>query len=184
MRTLSSADSTQELIKYKEEIMESVLSLVKKYLEEQAVKSKPAATYLDQPTPPGVIQRHSAPRAPIGTGRGYGRGWSQPIQRFTGPKPTVMEAPKPVSNKKMEMQEREYEEEQQCYSTMACYDPAEQEDIESQVMDKLCLMKQTEQPLLTTITCGDHQIMIPLVPELKNTVIHLCLLYTSPSPRD
>ena len=73
----------------------------------------------------------------------------------------------------MEMQEREYEEEQQCYSTMACYDPAEQEEIESQVMDKLCLMKQTEQPLLTTITCGDHQIMIPLVPELKNTVIHL-----------
>ena len=113
MRALSSADSTQELIKYKEEIMESVLSLVKKYLEEQAVKNKPVATHLDQPTPPGIIQRPSVPRAPIGTGRGYGRGWSQPIQRFTGPKPTVMETPKPVSNKKMEIQEREYEEEQQ-----------------------------------------------------------------------
>ena len=39
-------------------------------------------------------------------------------------------------------------------------------------MDKLCLIKQTEQPLLTTITCGDYQIMIPLVPELGNTAIH------------
>ena len=136
MRTLSSADSTQELIKYKEEIMESVLSLVKKYLEEQAVKTKPAVTYLDQPTPPSVIQRPSAPRVPFGIGRGYGRGWSQPIQRFTGPKPAVTETPKPVRNKRMEVQEREYEEEQQCYSTLPHYDPAEQEDVESQVMDQ------------------------------------------------
>ena len=44
--------------------------------------------------------------------------------------------------------------------------------MESQVIDKLCLIKQTEQPLLTTITCGDHRIMIPLVPELRNTAIH------------
>ena len=152
----------QRGLDYKEEIMESVLSLVKKYLAEQAVKNKPVATYPDQPTPPGAIQRPSAPRAPFGTGRGYGRGWSQPIQRFTGPKPAVTETPKPVSNKRMEVQEREYEEEQQCYSTLPCYDPAEQEDVESQVMDKLCLIKQSEQPLLTTITCGDHQIMIPL----------------------
>ena len=93
MRTLSSADSTQEFIKYKEEIMESVLSLVKKYLEEQAVKSKPEVTYLDQPTPPSVIQRPPAPRIALGTGRGCGRGWSQPIQRVTGPKTAVTEAP-------------------------------------------------------------------------------------------
>ena len=73
----------------------------------------------------------------------------------------------------MEVQEREYEEERQCYSTLPYYDPGEQEDMESQVMDKLCLIKQTEQPLLTTITCGDHQIMIPLVPELSKTVIHV-----------
>ena len=38
----------------------------------------------------------------------------------------------------------EYEEEQQCYSTLPYYDPGEQEDMESQVMDKLCLIKQTE----------------------------------------
>ena len=66
MRALSSADSTQELIKYKEEIMESVLSLVKKYLEEQALKNKPVATHLDQPTPPGIIQRPIFPEHPSG----------------------------------------------------------------------------------------------------------------------
>ena len=119
MGALSSGDSTQELIKYKEEIMESVLSLVKKYLEEQALRNKPVTTHLDQPTPPGTIQRHIIPRTPIGTGRGYGRGWPQPIQRFTGPKPTVMETPKPVSNKNMEVEGREYEEEQQFYSRLA-----------------------------------------------------------------
>ena len=45
--------------------------------------------------------------------------------------------------------------------------------MESQVMEKLCLIKQTKQPLLNTIKCGDHHIMIPLVPELRGTVIHL-----------
>ena len=103
--------------------MESVLSLVKKYLEDQAVKAKPAVTYLDQPAPPGMIQRPSAPRVPFGTGRGYSRGWSQPIQRVTVPKPTVTEAPKPVGNKRMEAQEREYEEGQQCYPTLSYNDP-------------------------------------------------------------
>ena len=49
--------------------METVLSLVKKYLEKQAVKDNPAVTYLDQPAPQGIIQR-----IPFGTGRGYGRG--------------------------------------------------------------------------------------------------------------
>ena len=50
--------------------------------------------------------------------------------------------------------------------------------MESQVIDKLCLIKRTEQPLLATITCGDHQIMIPLALELRNTVIHLDVYYS------
>ena len=99
--------------------METVLSLFKTYLEEQAVKVRPAVTYLDQPAPPGLVQRPSAPRTPFGTGRGYGRGWSQPIQIFTTPKPTVAETPRPVSNKSMEVQEREYEGEQERYPLLS-----------------------------------------------------------------
>ena len=73
----------------------------------------------------------------------------------------------------MEVPERDYEVEEECYPPLSYHDLGDQEDMQRRVIDKLCLIKQTEQPLLTTITCGDHQIMIPLVPELRNTVIHL-----------
>ena len=73
----------------------------------------------------------------------------------------------------MEAQKREYEGHHEPYPVSSYYDHGSQENMESQVMDTLCLIKQNEKPLLTTITCGDHQIMNSLVPEMKNTVIHL-----------
>ena len=44
----------EAITKERHDVNEQILSLVKKYLEDQAVKAKPVATYLDQPSPPGV----------------------------------------------------------------------------------------------------------------------------------
>ena len=46
-------------------------------------------------------------------------------------------------------------------------------DPDNQLLEKLCLMKQTNQAILTTITCGDLQVMRPVKPMLNTLSVTL-----------